>query len=254
MTSSARPRSRRGGYERRRTRLGRFRRGHRLSHDSRCHDDQRQHGHPLVAVNSATFGATPVQDSKSNTWVQVGTAVSIGASPDTETRVYKAVNVTGGSGHTFTVNPASGGFAVLLAVECLNTPASPTVTADRQADASSPYTSPSIAPGTPVTLIGGIITDAPSGTEVDTWGGSFASGDKVEEVGDANTSVTGSIAAVSKAAGTYNSSVTVSGVTVTHTGVWIVAVEENASAAALLETEWFRPRPQENPLNVSVWG
>jgi hypothetical protein len=208
----------------------------------------------LVAVNSATFGATPVQDSKSNTWVQVGTAVSIGASPDTETRVYKAVNVTGGSGHTFTVNPASGGFAVLLAVECLNTPASPTVTADRQADASSPYTSPSIAPGTPVTLIGGIITDAPSGTEVDTWGGSFASGDKVEEVGDANTSVTGSIAAVSKAAGTYNSSVTVSGVTVTHTGVWIVAVEENASAAALLESEWYPTEPQENPLVVSVWG
>jgi hypothetical protein len=186
----------------------------------------------LVAVNSATFGATPVQDSKSNTWTQVSTAVSIGASPDTETRVYKAVNITGGSGHTFTVNPASGGFAVLLAVECLNTPASPTVTADRQADASSPYTSPSIAPGTPVTLIGGIITDAPSGTEVDTWGGSFASGRQGRRSRRREherhgldcrcCQGRGNVQLVGHRLGRHGHP---------H-GVWIVAVEENGGAAA----------------------
>lgn len=180
----------------------------------------------------------PVQDSNGNTWVQVGTTLMTGVS-GLELRVYKAVNITGGAGHTFTINPGSNGFPALMMVEVLSAPASPTITNDRQTDVSSPYTSPSIAPATSVTLIGGIFTDAPSGTEVDTWGGSFASVDKIEEIGDADTSLTGSMAAVDKAAGTYSTSVTVAGVTITDSGNWIIAVETSGGGGGS-----FPPVPQ----------
>lgn len=179
-----------------------------------------------AAVNAATFGATPVSDSKGNTWTLVGTALSIGTGPpDTETRIYSSTLATAGSAHTFTATPASGGFTMIAVQEVLGTGASPTIVSARQTDAATPFTSPTVSPSTRSVILGFIVTDAPSGTEVDTWGGSFVSGDKSEEVGNADTGVTGSIAAkVESASGTFNSSVTVAGVTVTHTGVWIVAI------------------------------
>jgi len=184
----------------------------------------------ICCVNNAGFGTTPVQDSKSNTWTQLGTDLTIPSSPSSTMRVYQCLSATGGSGHTFTLNPAATAYPALLMVEVTNPAASPTVTQNRQSDTTSPYTSPTISPATATTLIGAIFTDAPSGTEVDTWGGSFASGDKIEEIGNANTSITGSMAAnVQSAGGTFNSSVTVSGVTVTNSGVWIIAVQTASS-------------------------
>ena len=172
------------------------------------------------------FGGTPVSDSKGNTWTQLSTELSY----DTgiRFRAYKAVNITGGTGHTFTTTPGASGYPALFMCEVKDVSTAPTVTADRASDATSPYVSPSIAPSTQCVLLACCASDAPSGTETDTFGGSFAAGDKIEEISDANTSITGAMAAnVQASGGTFSSSVTISGVTVTDTGNFIVAVETN---------------------------
>ena len=183
------------------------------------------------------FGATPVSDSKSNALIQIGTELSYNSG--IRLRAYKAVNITGGSGHTFTTTPGPSGYPALFMVEVLDVSASPTVTADRASDASSPYVSPSISPSTQCVLLACCASDAPSGTEADTFGGSFAAGDKIEEISDANTSITGAMAAnVQTSGGTFSSIVTISGVTVTDTGNFIVAVETNIAGPATPFPPW----------------
>lgn len=192
----------------------------------------------IGCVVADTWAAVnPIADNKGNTWTLVDSLTTTASG--LELRVYKAVNITGGAGHTFTITPGSNGFPALLMQEVPDAPAAPIITTNKQADTATPYTSPSISPATNVTVIGGIYTDAPSGTETDTWGGSFASGDKVEELSDADTSLTGSMAAVVKAAGTYNSSVTVAGVSITDSGVFIISVETTGGGGGS-----FPPVPQ----------
>lgn len=191
----------------------------------------------FAGILTNTFGATPVQDSKSNTWTQVDTALTMAAG--IETRCYKAVNITGGAGHTFSVDSNVNSLMLLCAQEIKTVPASPTVLDGRQLDTSSPFDSPSIAPVNSTTITAFVVTDAPSGTEVDTWGGSFASGDKTEEQGNANTGLTGSMACATKAPGTYNGSITVSGVTVTEAACWIVSVDDSSGGDTLMAQAVF---------------
>lgn len=170
------------------------------------------------------FDTTPIQDNKGNTWTLIDSELSYSSS-SVKARVYKAVNIAGGASHNFTVDGANTNVSAIIVQEITGAGSAPTVSISAaKSDTASPYTSNSVSPSDACGLVGIIWTDAPSGTETDTWGGSFASGDKTEELGNANAGITGSVAAATKAAGTYSTSVTVSGVTVTDSANWIVAV------------------------------
>lgn len=68
----------------------------------------------LAWANTSSPGT--VTDSKSNTWTQVGTTI-YSATDGTGMTVYKATNIAGGSGHTFTVTGASGAGYICMAVQ-----------------------------------------------------------------------------------------------------------------------------------------
>lgn len=57
-----------------------------------------------AAIYSSTFAATPVTDSKSNTWTQIGTELVDGTM---RLRMYYAKNITGGAAHTVSVDTAA---------------------------------------------------------------------------------------------------------------------------------------------------
>lgn len=71
------------------------------------------------AFGGDVSATTPVQDSKGNTWTLQQTSTS--ATVNNKQRVYTATNITGGAGHTFTVNLATAGFADLNVGESSNT-------------------------------------------------------------------------------------------------------------------------------------
>lgn len=184
-----------------------------------------------AAISGEDFHATtPIQDSKGNTWVQVGSSQQM--ANGNWCRCYKAVNITGGSGHTVTVNSDLGGsYFILHVCEISDVAAAPTVTGTGAIDATSPFDSGSIAPGAACVLVGNFFSNLLTGTESDVWGGSFASGDLIEQITDSDNFLCGSMAAVVKGSGgTYNSSVTSAGVT--EGGVFITAVETTTGAAS----------------------
>lgn len=172
---------------------------------------------------------TPISDTRGNTWTLLGSDLAFGGY---HYRTYKAVNITGGAGTVTIKGTGSGSAAILFVTEATSAPAAPTVLENQANDTATAYTSGTIAPATATTLLGFFFSDASSGTETDTWGGSFASGDKLDASTNANSFICGSSAGNSQSAGgTWQSSVTVSGVTVTSTGVFVVSVESTSGAA-----------------------
>lgn len=129
----------------------------------------------MVVVYEPSMTFVSVQDSKSNTWVQIGSTVTDGSNV-LATRRYKCVSATGGTNHNFTLTCNSAGVAHIAVVE-ITTTNGLGVTVDQQnaaADSSSPYTSPSVA--TTVAdefLISMMTCQGPGGTYTHTAGNSF---------------------------------------------------------------------------------
>lgn len=176
------------------------------------------------ATQSGQFSS--VSDSKGNVWTQVGTEITYGAGGDIS-RVYVNDSGTRGASHTFSLNLGASTFALLFVVEVLTTdPISSLDQQDRVADATSPVTSPTIN-----TTLGdsALITfefsNSSGSDETHTTGGSFASGDKLDEQ-NLTLDVTGcSGAKVVTVTGAYNSAVTVGGSTLSDAVCWIISVK-----------------------------
>lgn len=187
----------------------------------------------FAASDAELFAASnPITDNKSNTtWVQLGSELNTGIGR--YTRAYKHVNIAGGSGHTFTATFQTTGYLNIFVCEVADVSTNPTVSNAQQLDdVSSPWESPSVAPSGACVLVGYMVDNVSAGTDTHTWGGSFASGDKIEAVTDADTYVTGSMAAVVKGSGgTYSSSVT-SSASPTAAHVYIVSVETTAGGGS----------------------
>lgn len=99
----------------------------------------------IFAAAFTSFGATPVQDNKGNTYSQIGTEVVFaGAIP---CRAYKCVNAAGGSNHQFS-SSSTGGFASIWVVEILaGDTTTPLDASDLAVDASAtPWDSPAVTP------------------------------------------------------------------------------------------------------------
>jgi hypothetical protein len=209
-------------------------------------------GSTLIAfchIQGNTFDATtPISDSNGNTWTLLGSDVTYNV--NWHARAYKAVNITGGAGHTVTFKGSTTGlFFASFVCEVTGAPASPTVTSAGAEDTTSPYASPSISPATGTVLIGCGMDSALGGAETYTWAGSFASGDKIEEQTDANNNLCGSMAANVQAAGgtfTAQATHTVS----TTTAMFVVSVEQS-SAAATVAPRRLRRFPNKGPLRSS---
>lgn len=130
----------------------------------------------MVVIYEPSMTFVSVQDSKSNTWVQIGSTVTDGSNL-LSTRRYKCVSATGGANHNFTLTCNSAGIAHIAVAE-ITTTNGLGVTVDQQdaaSDTSSPYTSPSVT--TTVAdefLISMMMTSqGPGGTYTHTAGNSF---------------------------------------------------------------------------------
>lgn len=162
----------------------------------------------MVAGGNGQWAATPVQDSKTNTWVEVDSEI-VFAGGTQKCRLFVCEGGTRGSSHTFTVNGAGTGFFAGLMGEVIGSPASPTQLTAGGADTSSPFETSTVAPSNACALVGICNTNAPSGTDTHTWAGSFAAGDKIVAITNADTSITCSMAiAIKDSGGTYSASVT----------------------------------------------
>lgn len=115
-------------------------------------------GNLLVVVVSAfsnIIGATPITDSKTNTWIQA--VASTGASEGWGA-IYYAENITGGAGHTVTFTPSSSGFIAIAVLEVSGLATSSALN-QTDADASSATTHST----GPITASGGICEMAIAG-------------------------------------------------------------------------------------------
>lgn len=94
----------------------------------------------VFAADTVGWGATPITDNKSNTYIQIGTNVSVFGV--TGTLWYKN-NGNGGSGHIFTATPSSADLVSLIVVEITGGAVSGILdqSATGNDDVASPFTS-----------------------------------------------------------------------------------------------------------------
>lgn len=188
-----------------------------------------------VAVGYQAGQFSSVTDSKSNTWVQVGSELLFDSN-GIGVRVYKADGGSRGTSHTFSLNTSSPTFGVIFMGEVKSADTAGSLDQNSfNEDTATPFASNSITPTIADNmLMGAMIVSSSGTTEADTWGGSFASGDKVEEQTNAND-LTGSFAMkVLNSTSAQSFSNTISGVTVTSTGLAIWNVKGVAASTGLM--------------------
>lgn len=162
-----------------------------------------QSGSALLYLCGGTSSLTNLTDSKGNTPVQIGSEIT-GAS-SWKVRVYRAWNITGGSGHTATLTQPDCTLH-LIEIRGVDT-SSPQDQVNNQNDAASPFTSPAIT--TTVAdeiLIGYHTCDGATGSTF-THGNSFTE-IQSETNGNLYWPSASSYRIVSST-GTYNTSVTI---------------------------------------------
>jgi hypothetical protein len=113
----------------------------------------------LVACSASTgvsWAGSPVTDSKTNTWTEVGSEVSFTTDPRKH-RLYQCTNCTGGTSHTFSCNATTNGTLEMFAVEFLNAATASAIdTSNQNADDASEY-SVSVTTGTANTCIAAFV-------------------------------------------------------------------------------------------------
>jgi hypothetical protein len=196
----------------------------------------------FVYSDSTNFAASnPITDNKGNTtWAQLGGELNTGVGK--YSRAYKHVNIAGGSGHTFTATFQANGYFGIYVCEVLDVSTNPTVSNAQQLDdVSSPWESTTVAPSGACVLIGSGAVNVSTGTDTHDWGAagsSFVTGDKIENITDADNRLTGSMAAVVKGSGgTYKSAFT-SSLSPTAAHVYVVSVETTAGSSGI-STAWL---------------
>jgi len=196
----------------------------------------------FITAQPSSFAATPITDSKSNTYTQVGTTLT-NAGSSLESRVYKCENGTGGASHTWTVSLTSTTYAALMAVELTGMALTSSVEQQgRQEDNATPFVTPSVTTTQANQIIlAACFEDSSGTTSAETWGGSFTNSDLIEELTNAGTGVaSGLVAKAVTSAGSYQGSLTISGVTVNSTNMHIITVKEASGGGASNQLAWIR--------------
>jgi len=189
----------------------------------------------FAASDTEVFAASnPITDNKGNTtWVQLGSELNTGIGK--YTRAYKHVNIAGGSGHTFTATFQTTGYLNIFVCEVADVSTNPTVLNDQILDeTTATWESPTVAPSGACVLIGYGTANVVAGTDTHDWGAagsSFATGDKIEGITDADNRLTGSMAAVVKSSGGTYKSVFSSSASPTAAHVYVVSVETSAGTS-----------------------
>ena len=104
-----------------------------------------------VSYSPGSLGATPISDSQSNTWIDVGTTYQSGGNPRA-VRVFYCINPSTSSSQTFRTNTASYGSLAVETFACNGTPSFFNQTGQGNFSDSSPgngFQAGSLSPSTP---------------------------------------------------------------------------------------------------------
>lgn len=190
----------------------------------------------FVWWSSAPF--TSITDSKSNTWTQIG-AEQTGSAH--KSRLYYAKNITGGAGHTVTLNlgSADGCSIIMIEITVADT-VSPIDQSDQRDDTTSPFT---LAAGLTTTQASEVLLSFLAGTSSSNPATHAESGlgssTIQDEVLNGSTFWTGAVATKEvTSTGTFNPSWTESGATTGH--VYLVTVKTTPPGPTInTQPEWF---------------
>ena len=165
--------------------------------------------HLVIDYYKAGQTFTRVEDSKANTWVQIGTEI-LSSDSVCAMRRYYCANAIGGSAHTFSLVCNVGGVASIAVTEVQTTNANG-ITLDQegaQTDDTTPYISTSETTTIADEILMGAFTfTGDGGVATHTWGNSFT---LVDEETNADTYFPLSTCyRVVSATGTYNTTCTV---------------------------------------------
>lgn len=162
----------------------------------------------VVACKYGAAGATSVTDSKSNSYTQIGTDYTNGATIN----VWKCENGTGGASHTATATAASSDWWWVAFIEISGAAAaSQDQLVDFTNDTSSPFTSGTTGTTAQANelILAALYSDNYSGADSWTWGNSFTELATGIEFGRYGNMAVGY--RIVSSTGTYQSSVTTTG-------------------------------------------
>lgn len=195
-------------------------------------------GSSFLVYVSTDLNATvsSIQDSKSNSYSQVGTTLTNFLGFGVNACVYLCTNGTGGSGHTATANLSASADGEIYFVEILNGATASIVDALSSAfwndDSATPFTSNNVVTANATDLLLAFtITGSSSGTETLTWGNSFT---QVVADGSALRFTGGIAKRLVTSTGTYTSSFTAAGAGTTEAATAVIALKDGSGGGGII--------------------